>query len=150
MKEYRYSKISAGVSGKTGPIVMLLTVLVPSLLAVATGRFTLIGGSLILAVAYSLFVYGFSWWPNIKCDTEALYLEFLGWPIKILWGDIFEVKEISYLPQKAWLVTAKKITIIHYSFGLLLSHRLIPGFVIWENISNHSELLSHIRRHIKT
>ncbi len=149
MKKYQYGKFSPGLSGKTGPIVMLLTVLIPSCLVIAKGGLTSIGGPLILAAAYSIFIFGFSWWPNVKCDKESLYLEFLGWPIKIPWENILEVEEINYLPQKAWLVTVKKITFLHYLYSLLLSFKFVPGFVIWESLSNHSELLSHIKQNIR-
>ena len=142
MKEYKYGKISAGLSGKTGAITMLLTILFPLCLVIPTGRLEVLGMSLLFAVVYSIAIYGFSWWPNIKCDDDALYLEFLGWPIKIPWDNVLDIKEIPYLPQKAWLVTAKRITFLHYSFGLLLSLKLVPGFVIWGSISNCSELLS--------
>ena len=150
MQEYTYGKISPGLSGKTGPIVMLLTAFVPSFLAIATGRLALLGGSLILALFYSIMIFGFSWWPKIKCDKESLYLEFLGWPIKIPWENILSVQEIRYLPQKAWLVTAKRITPLHYLYSLLVSFKFVPGFVIWESISNRGELLSSIKRNIKT
>jgi hypothetical protein len=152
MKEYKYGKgsISPGLSGKTGPIVMLLTVLVFSCALITVGGVKSIGGLLILPAVYSIAIFGFSWWPIIKCDKESLYLEFLGWPIKIPWEDVLSVQEIRYFPQKAWLVTAKKITPLHYLYSLLLSFKLVPGFVIWESISNRGELLSHIRRNIKT
>ena len=129
---------------------MLLTILVPSCLAIAKGELALIGMSLVFAVAYGIFIFGLSWWPIIKCDKESLYLEFLGWPIKIPWENILSVQEIRYFPQKAWLVTAKRITHLHYLYSLLLSFKLSPGFVIWESISNRGELLSQIRRNIKT
>lgn len=149
MNEYKYGKISAGLSGKTGPIAMLFTILVLLCLGFASGRLAIAGFSLVFGIAYGIAIYGFSWWPNIKCDDNALYLEFLGWPIKIPWENVLDIKEIPYLPQKAWLVTAKRITFLHYSFGLLLSLKLVPGFVIWESISNYSELLSFIKRKMK-
>jgi hypothetical protein len=149
MKEYKYGKMSAGLSGKTGPIVMLLTILVLLCLGIVTGRSAIMGFSLVVALAYCIFIFGFSWWPNIKCDNDALYLEFLGWPIKIPWDDILGIKEVHYLPQKAWLVTARKITILHYLYSLFLSLKLVPGFVLWESLSNHSDLVGNIRREIK-
>lgn len=149
MREFKYGKMSPGLSGKTGAIIMLLIVLIPSCLVIAKGGVNVIGGPLILAAAFSIFIFGFSWWSNVKCDKEFLYLEFLGWPIKIPWEDVLDIQEIRYLPQKAWLVTAKKITFFHHLYSLLLSFKFIPGFVIWESISNHNELLSYIKQNIR-
>jgi hypothetical protein len=146
MKEFKYGKFSPGLSGKTGPIVMLLAVLVFPCLAIAEGRSDFLPGTLILAVFFGVLFFGFSWWPNIKCDKESLYVEFAGWPIKIPREDILDIQEINHLPQRAWLVTAKKITYLHYFYSLLVSFRFTPGFMIWESISNRDELLSYIKK----
>lgn len=149
MREFKYGKFSPGLSGKTGPIAILFIMLIPSCLAIAKGGIASIGSLLILAAAYGIFIFGFSWWPNIKCDKESLYLEFLGWPIKISRQDILDIQEIKHLPQRAWLVTAKKITFLHYLYSLLVSFKFVPGFVIWENISHRDELLSYIKQNVK-
>lgn len=148
MKAYQYNRLTyAGLSGKTGVVVMLLTVAVLIVFGLATGGS--VGLALLVAVVYGLLLYGFSCWPNLTCDDEALFVEFLGWPIKIPWAEVLGVKEIYSLPKRAWLVTARKITFLHYFFGLQFSLKWAPGFLIWENISNREELLSKIRRRTK-
>jgi hypothetical protein len=150
MKEYKYNKLThAGLSGKTGAVAIFLTIAALVFLGIATGRADAIKFALAASFVYSIFIYGFSWWPNITCDNEALFVEFLGWPIKIPWTDIIGIKEVHYMPKKAWLVTARKITILHYLFGLQFALKLVPGFLIWENISSRDDLLSKIRRNMR-
>jgi hypothetical protein len=152
MKEFKYNKhgkISPGLSGKTGPIAMLLSVLVLSGLILVEGGLASIGGILVIVFFYGVMSFGLSFWSNIKCDKDTLFLEFLGWDIKIPWENILDIKEIRSLPQNVWLVTVKKITMLHYLYGLLFSFRLTPGFLIWESMPNHSDLISHIKRNIK-
>jgi len=43
-------------------------------------------------------------------------------------------------------VRAKKITLLHYFYGLMYGLEWAPGFLIWENISDRHELLSEIRK----
>ena len=150
MKEYRYSKLMhAGLSGKTGVVAMFLTIMVLVFLGIAIGRLDVIEFALIFAFAYGILIYIFSFWQNVRCDNDALFVEFLGWPIEIPWTDILEIREIHYFPQRAWLVTARKITILHYLYGLLFAFKLVPGFFIWENISSRDELLSKITRKMR-
>ena len=150
MKEYKYNKLThAGLSGKTGAVAIFLTIMVLVFLGIATGRSDVMKFVLAVSFVYSILIYGFSYWPNISCDNEALFLEFLGWPIEIPWVDILEIKEIHYMPKKAWLVTARKITILHYLYGLQFALKLVPGFLIWENISNRDDLLSKIRKNMR-
>jgi len=149
MIAYKYDRFKyLGFSGKTGAVVSFLTVAALIVLNIVAGE----PGALsvvMISLLYCVLMYFFSSWPNVTCDDEALFVEFLGWPIKIPWADLLGVKEVYSLPKRAWLVTAKKITFIHYLFGFQYSLKFVPGFLIWEGIPNRGELLSKIRGRAK-
>lgn len=153
MKEYKYPRYMFGrLSGKLGLVVMVLIIPMAFVMGMASRGQILAGVmfALIFAIFDCVAAYVLNMRPNIECDDEGLFIDFLGGPIEIPWTDVLGITQVYGMPQKVWLVRAKKITFLHYFYGLQFFLEWVPGFLIWENISNRDELLSEIRKKRKS
>ena len=149
MKEYTYEKLKfARLSGKSGLVSVVLTILLAIVFGIVFPVYVknLITFGLIYILVICLGFYVFSWWPNITSTEDGVLIEFLSGKIRIPWGDILGIRQLYGMPGKAWLVSVKKITPLHYLLGLQFGLKPVPGFLIWEGISNRAELLSEIRK----
>ena len=152
MKEYKYPAITFDRLKTRSGLVMLLLVM-PLILGlgwVLSGQFlTGLGWALFAGVLVCLAVYAFNLRPAVTCDPERLSVDFMGMPCQIAWADILGIRQVYGLPRKAWLVQAPNISPLHHFYGLQFGKSWTPGFLIWEDISERTELLAEIRKQIK-
>lgn len=104
-------------------------------------------GPLAMALACLWYV---SSWPTIRLEPNGLNVEFVIPYLHVSWEDILKIEYIGSKTFGTWVILTKnRLTPFHIIFGLFYCFSLKPAFLIHTQSSEHKELISEIRKHIK-
>jgi hypothetical protein len=155
-KHYKYPQpINNAKLSVTFGFVLLLLLLVLAVLGYipenydnVSERYLLIAGLLL-----GLFgcVYFLGWWADIEVDEDGLLVHFLWMKLRVLWGDIVDVKPFGPKFFHLWVVITKnkKLTFFHRLYGLYSLKSLKPSFFVCNMRKSHQFLISQILKRIK-
>jgi hypothetical protein len=87
-------------------------------------------GSLFFILAY----------PDVSVDDQGITISIWLYHIRIPWSNVIGLDEKGFPRHNIILVRAKRITPIHFLYGLYYSQKLEPGFFIAKSIRNYDEL----------
>lgn len=106
-------------------------------------------------LALYIFVFGaaislaiFNQLPEICLDEAGISISFMLGQTRIPWEHVLSLR-IRRFPRSRTLVIAKKITPLHYVYGLVYGHTFRPSFIVAMTLENREELIAEIQQHIK-
>jgi hypothetical protein len=154
-KHYKYPRPikNAKLSAAFGFVLLLLLLVfailgyIPENHVSPTERYLLIAGLL-----FGLFgcVFFLGWWADIEVDENGLLVGFLWRKLRVLWGDVVDVKPFGPKFFHCWvIITNNKLTFFHRLYGMYSLKSFKPGFFVCNMRKSHDFLISQILKRIK-
>lgn len=106
--------------------------------AVCLGVFVLMFGGVLGLLLINMF-------PEIQADLEGMTIRFLGRPIRILWGDVIDVRQLWIPFGHVYVIRVRKVTFFHRLYGLAYTRSLLPAILVRDSIGGGAELFEALR-----
>jgi hypothetical protein len=90
----------------------------------------------------------FNLYPDVCLDDEGIFISFMFGRAKIPWHLVLSVHTRRF-PFRRTLVSARRITPLHYVYGWVYLRSLRLSFIVDSSLEHHDELVAEIERRIQ-